>query len=249
MIKAVIIDDESYSIETLQWKIETYCQDVEVVATFDDPVKGLAYLKDNPPEILFLDIEMPMLNGFDILEGLGAADFSVIFTTAYDNYGIQAVKFSALDYLLKPVRNTELQEAVNKFKQKSNHSISNEQVSGLLNNVREEKEKGVPGRIALSTRESIEFVAPEDIILCSSESNYTMVYLSNGRRKLISRTLKDFEEMLSPFHFYRPHLSHLVNLSMIREFVRSDGGYLVMKNQMKIPVSKSKKEHLLKMLQ
>ena len=247
-IKAILIDDELDSIDTLKWKLENYCPKVEVVATFSDPVKGLAHLKKAPPEILFLDIEMPMLSGFDILQELGDVPFDVIFTTAYDNFGIQAVKFSALDYLLKPVQNQELQKAVEKHLNKQGHSLSKTQIDGLIHNV-QEKVKGRSGRVALATKESIEFVDPDDIVLCSSDSNYTLVYLSSGRKKLISRTLKEFEEMLAPFNFYRPHNSHLINLAQVREFIRSDGGYLVMKNQMKVPVSKSKKEQLLMKLQ
>ena len=248
IIKAVVIDDEPDSVDTLLWKIENYCPNVEIVATFNDPVKGLQFLKDTPPELLFLDIEMPMLNGFDILEELGDVPFDVIFTTAYDNFGIQAVKFSALDYLLKPVQNKELKEAVEKYSHKNQHALPKNQLEGLLQNVKEEVQ-GKPGRIALATKESIEFVSPDEIILCSSDSNYTMVYLDNGRKKLISRTLKDFEDMLSSYNFYRPHNSHLINLSHVREFMRGDGGYLIMKNQMKVPVSKSRKESLLIKLQ
>ncbi len=250
-IKAVIIDDERYSIDTLQWKLENYCPEVEVVEVFDDPQQGLEYLRQCPPGLLFLDIQMPMLNGFDVLEELGPSlPFEVIFTTAYDQFGIQAVKASALDYLLKPVQNKELKNAVQKYieKKAQNGGLSPEQVRGLLDNVDAEQE-GKLGKVALATRESIEFVEPNDIIVCSSDSNYTMVYLSNGRKKLISRTLKEFEDILTPYNFYRPHNSHLVNLSKIKEYIRSDGGYLIMYNQMKIPISKSRKDQLLERLQ
>ena len=245
MIKAVIIDDEMHSVETLKWKLENYCPDVEVLASFTDPVKGLDYLNNNPPELLFLDIEMPMLNGFDILEELGNVTFDVIFTTAYDEFGIQAIKFSALDYLLKPIQNQELRKAVDKFSHKTTPAVSSKQLEVLFNNIREEQ-KGRPGKIALSTKESIEFVEPGEIILCSSDSNYTMIYLADGRKKLISRTLKEFEDMLSPHNFFRSHHSHLVNLSHVREYVRSDGGYLIMTNKMQVPVSRSKRDELLK---
>lgn len=248
MIKAVIIDDELPSIETLQWKLENYCKEVEVVAFFDNPVNGVEYLKKTPPELLFLDIEMPLLNGFDVLEELGrTVTFDVIFTTAYDHFGIRAVKFSALDYLLKPVQNKELQLAVAKHLEKGRSKISPNQINALLDNVEAEK-KGQSGKIALATKESIEFVAPGEIVACTSDSNYTIVFLSDGRKLLISRTLKDFEEMLSPHNFFRPHNSHLVNLEQVRKFMRHDGGYLILKNQMKVPVSKNRKEGLLSQL-
>jgi len=248
MLKAVIIDDEIPSIETLQWKLENYCQGVEVVAFFDNPVKGVEYLKKNPPELLFLDIEMPMLNGFDVLEELGRnITFDVIFTTAYDNFGIRAVKFSALDYLLKPVQNKELQLAIEKHLNKKGHQIPPKQINALLDNVAAEK-KGGARKIALATKESIEFVAPSEIVACTSDSNYTMVYLNDGRKLLISRTLREFEEMLTPFNFCRPHNSHLVNLDEVRKYMRQDGGYLILKNTMKIPISKNRKEGLLSKL-
>ena len=212
MIKAVIIDDETDSIDTLKWKLENYCSNVDVIASFDSPAAGVNFLKQNPPDLLFLDIEMPLLNGFDVLEELGRnISFDIIFTTAYDNFGIQAVKFSALDYLLKPVQNKELKEAIEKHLKKTNQKIPAEQIDSLLANVKENA-KGTRGRIALASKESIEFVDPNDIISCEANSNYTNVYLHQGKKRVISKTLKEFEEMLTPFGFFRAHNSHLVNL-------------------------------------
>lgn len=248
MIKAVIIDDERPSIETLKWKLENYCPEVAVEAAFDNPAEGVEYLKVNTPDLLFLDIEMPMLNGFDVLEELGRdVPFDIIFTTAYDNFGIQAVKFSALDYLLKPVQNKELKEAIEKHLRKTQRRIPSEQIDALLNNVQAER-KGRRVRVALASKESIEFVDPQDIILCVASSNYTEVYLINGAKRVISKTLKEFEDLLAPYDFFRPHHSHLVNLNRVREFIRGDGGYLVMENKMQVAVSKSKREELLTLL-
>jgi two-component system LytT family response regulator len=248
MIKAVIIDDERDSIDTLKWKLENYCPDVEVVAAFDDPAAGVRFLKSHPPDLLFLDIEMPMLNGFDVLEEISREiSFDIIFTTAYDNFGIQAVKFSALDYLLKPVQNKELKEAIDKHLSKMKQKIPTGQIEVLLENVHAER-KGKSGKIALASKESIEFVDPYDIIVCEASSNYTTVHLADGRKRVISKTLKEFEDMLTPFNFFRPHNSHLVNLGRVREFIRGDGGYLIMENKMKIPVSKTKREELLNRL-
>ena len=248
MIKAVIIDDEKDSIDTLKWKLENYCPDVNVISSFEKPADGVSYLKKNPVDLLFLDIEMPMLTGFDVLEELGRdIPFDIIFITAYDNFGIQAVKFSALDYLLKPVQNKELKEAIDKHLKKSQQKIPSEQIDLLLNNVQAER-KGKRGRIALASKESIEFVDPNDIVVCEANSNYTNVYLVEGRKRVISKTLKDFEEMLMQFDFFRPHNSHLINLGRVKEFIRGDGGYLVMENKMKIPVSKNRKEELMQLL-
>lgn len=248
MIKAVIIDDEKDSIDTLKWKLENYCPDVQVVASFQVPSEGIQFLKENKTDLLFLDIEMPMLTGFDVLEELGKdISFDIIFTTAYDNFGIQAVKFSALDYLLKPVQNKELKEAIEKHLNKTGQKVPAEQIEMLINNVHAER-KGKRGRIALASKESIEFVDPNDIVVCEANSNYTNVYINEGRKKVISKTLKEFEDMLTPFDFFRPHHSHLVNLSRVKEFIRGDGGYLVMENKMHIPVSKNKREELLSLL-
>ncbi len=245
MIRAIIIDDEPNSVETLQWKIENFCPQVNVVETFSDPVKALEYLRANAIDLLFLDIEMPNLSGFDVLEALGSIQFDVIFTTAYDQYGIQAVKFSALDYLLKPIRNKELIEAVERHMNKGGDSNPNMQIASLLKNLKSEAETGRLDKITLATKESLELVAPAEILYCESDSNYTMVYLSDGRKKLISRTLRDFEEMLTPFYFFRTHNSFLVNMNEVREYVKTDGGYIVLKTKQKIPVSKSKRERLM----
>ncbi len=245
MIKAVILDDEKNCVETLQWKLNHFCPEVEVSATFNDPVECLGFIQENPIDLLFLDIEMPNMNGFDVLEALKAFDFDVIFTTAYDNYGIQAVKFSALDYLLKPVRNKELVEAVERHVQKSVARDPKAQIENLLRNLQAEHHTGKPIKITLATKESLELVHPSEIIYCESDSNYTIVYLSDGRKKLISRTLGEFEEMLEPFQFCRAHNSFLVNMDEVREYVKTDGGYLVLKNGKNIPVSKTKREKLL----
>jgi two-component system LytT family response regulator len=245
MVKIVILDDESNAVETLKWKVEKFCKDVEVVETFVDPLKALVFLQTQKIDLLFIDIEMPKLNGFELLQTMDSINFDVVFTTAYDEFGIRAIKFSALDYLLKPIQPQELVEAVEKHKNKNANQITSEQLKVLFSNIKEE-EKG-PVKIALSTKESIEFVRPEDIIACTSDSNYTMVYLKNGRKKLISKTLKEFDELLSDHHFFRSHHSFLVNTKHIKEYVRSEGGYLLMSNDMQIPVSRSKKEELLKL--
>ncbi len=243
MIKAVLVDDEKHSLATLAWKLEKFCPDVEVVAQFNDPMEALQHLQKDPPNLVFLDIEMPRLNGFEVLEELGGElPFEVIFTTAYDEFGIRAIKVNALDYLLKPIQNQELKDAIEKYKRKSGKPVE------VLFSNKKEETTALPGRIALATKESIEFVSPDEIILCTSDSNYTMVYLTDGRKKLISRTLKDVEEWLEPFNFFRAHHSHLVNLRHIKEYVRADGGYLLLSNKMTLPVARNRKDELLKLM-
>ena len=248
MIKAIIIDDEKDSIDTLKWKLDTYCPQVNVIASFNDPTKGLEYLQQHQIDLLFLDIEMPRLNGFDILQELETIAFDVIFVTAYSDFGIQAIKFSALDYLLKPVQVAELQKAVAKYQDKTAQSmISNEQFSLLFKNVHLQKE-GKTGLIPLSTKESIEFAEPDQIIFFESDSNYTHVHFKDGRKKLIAKTLKEFDLMLSDAGFFRPHHSYLVNLKQVKEYMKIDGGYLIMKNGIQVPVSKGRRESFLNRL-
>ncbi len=239
MIRAILVDDEKHPLTTLAWKIEKFCPDVQIVGQFTDSSLALDHLRENPPDLLFLDIEMPRLDGFELLEELGELSFEVVFTTAYDEFGIRAVKANALDYLLKPVQNQELKAAIEKYKNKHREK------SEVLFNSTTKPQKP---RIALATKESIEYVLPENIILCSSDSNYTLIYLADGRKKIISRTLKDVEEWLVPYGFYRAHLSHLVNLQHIKEYVRSEGGYLLLSNGQTLPVARNRKDELLSRL-
>lgn len=244
MIKAVIIDDEKHAIETLQWKIENYCDDVKILKTFDSPEEGVEFLNSHKIDLLFLDIEMPNLTGFGVLQKMTSYDFDVIFTTAYDEYGIRAIKYSALDYLLKPVQVDELKDAITKFQKKHFQNVLPQQLEVLFQSLKKDSNKSQ--KIALATKESIELVKPSDIIFCESDNNYTYVYLTN-KKKLISKTLKEFEELLTPFNFYRCHQSFLVNVNHISEFIRHDGGYLRMSNDKKVSVSRNKKEGLLEL--
>jgi len=248
MIKAVIVDDEVHSIETLKWKIENYCEGIQIVKTFSNPVDAVEFLKKEDIDLLFLDIEMPMLSGFDVLlETRDYGTFDVIFTTAHDSFGIKAIKYSALDYLLKPVQNNELIEAVDKHKQSRNPEIIRNKISHLPENLQAEQQK-LPAKIGLASKENIEFVTPQDIQYCEASSNYTNVFLKDGSKRIISKTLKEFENMLGEYGFLRSHNSYLVNLSLVSEYVRQEGGYLVMESGKQIPVSKNRKDELLRKL-
>ena len=238
MIRAIILDDEKHSVATLDWKLDKFCPDVKVIGKFTDSMKALEYIRQNPPDLLFLDVEMPRLNGFELLEELDKPlSFEVILITAYDEFGIRAVKSDILDYLLKPVQNQELKKAIDKVKRR----MDAREISSSSVNYKSDK-------IAFATKESIEYVAAEDIIACKSDSNYTILYLVGGRKKVISRTLKDVEDRLKSHTFYRSHNSHLVNLSHIKEYIRSDGGYLLVTDGHKLPISRTRKDELLKLL-
>ena len=246
MIRSVLLDDEKNSLETLAWKLSQFTPQIEVIRMFVNPEEAVKWMSTNKFDLLFLDIEMPNLSGFDVLQALSSRiSFQVIFTTAYENYGIQAVKFSALDYLLKPVRQSDLIEAVSRYQQRSKLQFASQQIGHLLNNLRAETNTGLPNKITLATKESLDLVEPREILYCQSDSNYTLIYLLSGEKKIISKTLRAFEEMLRPFRFFRTHNSYLANMNHVKSFVKGEGGYLLMTNGVQVPVSKSRKDQLM----
>lgn len=243
MTKAIIIDDEINSCEMLEWQLKEFCPDVEIVGVFSLPEIALVEIPKRKPELVFLDIEMPRMNGFELLTKIGNINFEIIFTTAYDQYAIKAMKYSAIDYLLKPIENEELKNAVEKVKRK-NSKTSAEQISFLLEQLEVLKSKKKLQRIAISTAESFTFLDLDEIICCESDSNYTYVHLVNKEKILISKTLKLIEDILDKDYFLRVSQSFLINLSHVKKFVREDGGYLLMSNGMAVTVSRNKKDDL-----
>jgi len=242
-LKAAIVDDVALARETLKEDLATYCPDIEIIGEADGVVTGSKLLKQINPDVVFLDIQLQDGSGFDILEILGDISFQVIFTTASDAFAIKAFKFSAIDYLLKPVDPDELMEAVNKLS-KANISQQNS-YDLLLNTV---KEKTLPQRLALHTLEKIHVTEIADIVRCESNGNYTTFFFKNGQKLLVTKTLKEYDQLLSEHKFARVHQSHLINSHQIKEFVKVDGGYLVMHDGSKVPVSMRKKSVVMKLL-
>lgn len=243
-MKAAIVDDVAQARETLKEDLATYCPDVEIIGEADGVVTGAKMLKNINPDVVFLDIQLQDGSGFDILELVGDVKFQVIFTTASDAFAIKAFKFSAVDYLLKPVDPDELMEAV----QKASHANISQQKSYdlLLNTV---KERTLPNRLALHTLEKIHVTEIADIVRCESSGNYTTFFFKSGQKLLVTKTLKEYDQMLSEHRFARVHQSHLINTHQIKEFVKVDGGYLVMKDGSKVPVSMRKKSTVMKLLE
>ncbi|RRB04125.1 LytR/AlgR family response regulator transcription factor [Larkinella rosea] len=241
MIKAVIIDDEAHCRETLSMQLAKYCPEIQVVAQFRSATEGLRFLVEQAPDVLFLDVEMPVMNGFELLEQLTAIPFDVIFTTGYDSYAIKAIRFSALDYLLKPIDKDDLRKAVAKIKRPSEQQMA-QQIELLLQKLDTKK---VLQKIALPTNQGFEMVPIEAIIRCEADNNYTHVLLKAGKPLLVSRTLKEIEELLDGSSFLRVHQSHLINLNEILRYIRGEGGYVVMSDNSSVPVSRSRKEVLL----
>jgi two-component system LytT family response regulator len=246
MITAIIVDDEPYSCESLAILLERYCPDVKVLDICYLAVSALQLIHEQKPQLLFLDIEMPHMNGFEMLEKLPNIDFEVVFTTSYDQYAIKAFRFSALDYLLKPIDKDDLRKAVQKVV--TNHSPASEQQIKILLHKLAHPSFAI-NKIAIPTMEGLQMILVDSIISCTADRNYTVIMLKNGQKMVASRTLKELEEMLEDYSFVRVHHSYLVNLNEVEKYIKGEGGYLLMSNGTSIDVSRSRKEQLLKKLQ
>lgn len=244
MIRAAIVDDEKHCSESLKLLINKYLRDIEIIADLNDPFLAVEQFKKDPPDLLFLDIEMPGMTGFELLEKLAISDMDVIFTTAYDEFAIEAFKVSAIDYLLKPIERKQLQEAVDKYSRNRADKDFAERFRIFLSNYGQTESRAL-GKIALPTQEGFEFINQEVIVRCESDSNYTTVVLLDGRKIVISRTLKDVEQMLDEQAFVRVHHSHLINLRHIQKYHKGNGGVIVMDNGESVSVSRSKKSEFL----
>lgn len=246
MLQAIIIEDEKRSRETLNGLLKLYCKNVNVVAEADGVQSGLDAIHKFRPDVIFLDIQMPDGSGFKLLESLGEINFDIIFTTAYDQYAIKAIKFSAIDYLLKPIFPDDLVVAVKKAEEKRDVRNTQKSVEVLLENIN--KPPAEPPKIILSTSDKINVVKVKDIIRCESDNYYTIYYFTNGKKLLVSKTLKENEELLREYNFIRPHKSHLINVMYIKSFLKQDGGYILMTDGSQVPVSRRKKEKIMEII-
>lgn len=247
MIKAILIDDEVHCLDTLNMLIADYCPEVEVIEQCVSAKKGLLAIENYKPDIVFLDIEMPLMNGFELLEQFKEIPFSVIFTTSYDQYAIKAIRFSALDYLLKPVDPKELVIAVGKASTQKKLPTA-EQFNMLIDQIRNRQTGFL--KIAVPTSQGFELIPADQIIRLEADDNYTHLYLKNKSKITACRSLKEMEEQLHEFDFFlRVHHSYLVNLNEINKYIKGEGGYLVMADGSTVDVSRSRKEMLLKKLQ
>jgi two-component system, LytTR family, response regulator len=244
-IKAILVDDELNSLQNLQFKIQEYCPAVKVVAQTQNPEEAIGLIQVHKPDVLFLDIEMPRMSGFKMLEQIPEVEFEVIFITAYNHYAINAIRISAFDYLVKPVAIGELQQTVERLGNYSMKKIR-ERVDTLKKNLANPKSQ--EDQIAIPTNDGLEFVQIKQIVRIESSSNYSRLIMQNNQQLLVTRQLKDFEELLLDYRFYRIHHSHLINLNYITKYVRGDGGQVTMRNGDVIDVSRRKKEVFLKLI-
>ena len=244
-IKAILIDDELNSLQNLQQKLEGFCPDVDIVAVSQKPEAGIVLIKQHQPDVVFLDIEMPRMSGFRMLEELGEYDFDIIFTTAYNHYSIDAIRISAFDYLVKPIGIEDLQNAVERLR-KSLNKHTKEKLDILKQSFGDAKSQD--DKIAISTADGIEFIPIKNIIHIESRSNYSKIYLTDNKSMTVTKILKDFEEMLTPYNFYRVHNSHVINLNYIHKYIRSQGGQVQLQDGSLIDISRRKKDEFLKMI-
>ena len=246
MIKAIVVDDEKNSRENLVKLLNNFVKDVNVVAEADSAQSGAEKIKELLPDVVFLDIEMPHGSDFDLLKSFEKIDFEVIFVTAYNHYAIKAIKFSALDYLLKPVDIQELALTIERVKQK-NKIKNNDQINILIKNLESGSDKQL-SKIVLPTLDGFEIADISEVIRCEGQGNYTNIYLTSKELPvLVSKTLKDYDNLLSGFYFFRIHQSHLVNLKHIRKYIRGRGGEVVMKDGTTLDVARSKKDSFIKL--
>jgi len=244
MLKSVIVDDEFKSGESLKILIEDFCDDVTACAICKTVDEGIEAIRIHQPDVVFLDIQMQRETGFDLLEKIGEVNFEVIFTTAHSEYAIKAFRFSAIDYLLKPIDVEELKGALAKVRKKVGQGQGiTSKLQTLLKNLRETS--GENYKLALPTTDGLFFVKVSSIVYCEASSNYTEIVTDDGRKHIVSRTLKEYDELLSEYNFYRIHNSYLVNLNAVKKYIRGEGGSVIMITGQSLDVSKRKKEGFL----
>lgn len=245
MFTALIVDDEKHSREALAGMLAKNCPEVQVIAQSDNAKDAEEAILKYKPDIIFLDIEMPESSGFDLLARLKEVNFEIIFTTAFGQYAIQAIRFSALDYLLKPIEAEDLIKAVQRAGTKISSLHQRQKIDTLLNNV---QYLNTDKKIALPTLSGMEFVTLRNIIRCESDNTYTIFYLADKRKIVVSKSIGEYEELLMDYHFLRVHQSHLINLRYVKNYQKGEGGMIVMEDNSAVDVSRRRKEQLISRL-
>ena len=244
-IKVILVDDERSSLQNLEQKIVEFCPELKIIAAVDQPSEAIFLIRHHRPGAIFLDIEMPHINGFRMLNELGDYESEIVFTTAYNHYAIEALRMSAFDYLMKPVSIQDLRETVGRLLR---HLAAATQER--LNVLRQSLSKNISqeSKIAVPTWEGLEFILIRNVVRIESSSNYSRIFFVNGESLLVTKQLKDFEEMLMQYRFCRVHNVHLINLNYVKKYIRGEGGSVVMENGDEIDVSRRKKDDFLKLI-
>jgi two-component system LytT family response regulator len=246
MIRTIIIDDEHFGRQALSKALEQYCPEVEIIAVCEGPTQGINAIIKHKPHLVFLDIQMPEMSGFDVLQQLSPIEFEVIFVTSFDQYAIKAIKFSALDYLLKPIDVDDLIHAVKKMQERIPQKPNIYSYRSILHNIRHDA--GKINRLAIPTTEGIDFFSTEDIIYLEADGNYTTIFLTNQRKHVVSKNLKEFESLLASSGFSRVHNSYLINLDHVRKYIKGEGGYVMLSEGHHVEVSRRRKDAFLNTL-
>ncbi|WP_447641582.1 MULTISPECIES: LytR/AlgR family response regulator transcription factor [Chitinophagaceae] len=245
MMRAILIDDEPNNITNLSALLTKYCPQVQIVGSETDSTRAIALIKEKHPELLFLDIQMPVKSGFDIVEEIGFSDLALVFVTAYDQYGIQALRVSAVDYLLKPIDIEQLKNAVQRAEKKMNQQRKNENLDNLLS-LLHNRHHLENHRIAISSTGETRFVYVREILHCESDNSYTFIHLENGEKLLSSQPMHHYESVLVSYGFIRTHQSHLVNKTFVKSIIKKDGQYVQLANGDLIPISRYKLDEVKK---
>ncbi len=244
MFKAVIVDDEPKAIQGLSWELTNFSKDIEIVKTFTNPEEALIFLEDYTPDCLFLDIQMPAMDGFQFLDKIDNQDIAVVFTTAYDEYAIKALKKEALDYLLKPIDSDDLSDTIRKIKKFKSRVINSEKLENILLDF---NSKNNQKKITISTEGKLIFLKLDEILFVESDGNYCTLFLTDNQKILVTKKLKEIDSLLPINSFFRIHNSYIINLSKIKEFLKTDG-YVVMESGHRIPVARQRKSDFLERL-
>lgn len=242
MLKAIIIDDEPDCVKLLSLQLKMYCPQIQVIKECTDSEEGLLKIKELNPDIVFLDIEMPVMNGFQLLEKIGSVQFSLVFVTAYDQFAVKAFRYSALDYLLKPIDGKDLKAAVEKAQLRQ---WPQPQQLSLLKKQLQDNHTVLPNKIALPYQNGVTFTEIKQVIYCESDNNYTKIHTTDGNVYTVAKTLGDIQDILEERNFVRIHRQYLINLDHIKKYVRGEGNYLIMSNNQSIPVARNQKEKLI----
>ncbi|MFA5298760.1 MAG: LytTR family DNA-binding domain-containing protein [Lutibacter sp.] len=242
MLQILLVDDENDALEALEWKLKNYVENVEIT-TCNSPIKAIDFINTKKPDVVFLDIQMPEMDGFTMIEKLENRDFNLIFTTAHDEFALKAIKVSAIDYLLKPVDKDELLAAMDKIKKSKKSDLLENKLQLLLNNINENGDK-----INISADGKVYLLDKDDVVMLKSDKSYTTIYLKSEQQILVSKTLKEVERKFQFPEFFRVHNSYLVNLNHVKEYLKGLGGELIMTNGLTASISRNRKTELFKRL-
>ncbi len=246
MINAILIDDEKIVLESLSMLLADHCPDVTIIGTADSFKEGIRLLQEKDPDLVFLDIEMPHGSGFDLLEQFPDRTFDVIFVTAHSHYAIKAFKFSAVDYILKPVDVQELNHAVNQIKR---YRMSGRHTFQRYKVLEENLKSPGPIRLAIPTSAGLEFIAVKDILRIQAEGRYSTIFMLDGHSMLVTKNLGEFYKLLCDGSFFRSHHSHLINIEHVSKYLHRDGGVIVLRDGSKVPLARSRKDAFFKKMQ